>query len=89
MNGHAMEYCPKKLSKFLLLHGHDKAAKKSTPKTFAGNILVRIFFGWDKSCQSCDLKKMIFKIIILLVCGFVACSQVLIFTVIGQTKIIP
>lgn len=57
MNGHAMEYCPKKISKFLLLHGHDKAAKKSTPKTFAGNILVRIFFGWDKSCQSCDLKK--------------------------------
>ena len=27
MNGHAMEYCPKKLSNFLLLHGHDKAAK--------------------------------------------------------------
>lgn len=74
---------------FFYYMGMIRLQKTSTPKTFAGNILVRIFFGWDKSCQSCDLKKMIFKIIILLVCGFVACSQDLIFTVIGQTKIIP
>lgn len=69
--------------------GMIKLQKTSTPKTFAENILVRIFFGWDKSCQSCNYKKMIFKIIISLVCGFVACSQVLIFAVIGETKIIP
>lgn len=31
---------------------------------------------------------MIFKVIILLVCGFVVYSQVLIFAVIGQSKII-
>lgn len=41
MNGHAMEYCPKKISKFLLLHGHDKAAKKHPhQKHFQGTYLL-------------------------------------------------
>ena len=42
---------------FFYYMGMIRLQKTSTPKTFAGNILVRIFFGWDKSCQSCELKK--------------------------------
>ena len=36
MNGHAMDYCPQQLSKLLLLHGQDKAAKNIHTKNICG-----------------------------------------------------